>query len=84
MSCIPGGQFKRGSEAPSKCPQGELAGIPANQPNYRPVMTVDVNTFYMDKTEVTFAAYQRCVRQKCGPRRPSTETLADRNSPWWV
>ena len=72
MSCIPGGPFIRGSEAPRTCKQGEVRRIPAAKPNHKPVTEVHVSTFYMDKTEVTYAAYQRCVKAgQCRRRRPA-------------
>ena len=71
MSCIPGGSFVRGSEQPRTCPQGEVRRIPRKKPNHRPVQTIKVSTFYMDQTEVTFAAYQACAKAgQCRRTRP--------------
>jgi formylglycine-generating enzyme required for sulfatase activity len=79
MACIPGGAFTRGSEAPRVCKQGEVSSIPKDKPNHRPVQSVIVQTFYMDKTEVTYEAYQNCVKaKKCTPAKPS---YADYNRP---
>ncbi|MGB1699395.1 MAG: hypothetical protein ACPHRO_05540, partial [Nannocystaceae bacterium] len=55
MSCVPAGPFIRGSEAPRTCPQGEVIRIPKSKPNHRPVSTIEMPTFFMDQTEVTFA-----------------------------
>ncbi|MEE2757908.1 MAG: SUMF1/EgtB/PvdO family nonheme iron enzyme [Myxococcota bacterium] len=72
MSCIPGGTFIRGSEADRTCMQGEVRRIPAKKPNHRPVSTITLKTFYMDQTEVTYAAYQACVKTgACRRRRPA-------------
>jgi formylglycine-generating enzyme required for sulfatase activity len=57
MSCIPGGPFIRGSDD--------------GPPNTRPSAIVFVQTFYMDKFEVTVAEYQECVRKGlCNPAGP--------------
>lgn len=48
MACIPGGPFVRGAED--------------GKPDERPVMTVSVSPFFMDRYEVDNAHYQRCVR----------------------
>ena len=72
MSCIRGGDFKRGSEAPRTCKQGEVRRLPKDQPNHRPVHTIQLETFYMDQTEVTYSAYQACARSgKCPRRKPA-------------
>lgn len=57
MACVPGGPFWRGrDDGPS---------------NERPRQQIWLQTYYMDRTEVTFAAYQACVRRgKCRPARP--------------
>ncbi|MGB1699261.1 MAG: formylglycine-generating enzyme family protein, partial [Nannocystaceae bacterium] len=61
-----------GSTAPRTCPQGEVRRIPADQPNHAPVATIDMPTFYMDQTEVTYAAYQACAKAgACRRARPS-------------
>jgi formylglycine-generating enzyme len=79
MKCIPGGVFIRGSESDRTCPQGELRSVPQKKPNHRPIQEVKVSTFYMDETEVTYAAYQQCVIQKkCRPTRPR---YSDYNAP---
>ena len=72
MSCIPGGAFIRGSEAPRTCGQGEVRRFKTMKPNHRPVQTIVLSTFYMDQTEVTFSAYQACVKSgRCRPSRPA-------------
>ncbi|MBV70736.1 MAG: sulfatase [Myxococcales bacterium] len=72
MSCIAEGSFIRGSEAHRTCMQGEVRRIPAQKPNHRPVSKISLTTFYMDQTEVTYAAYQACVKTGvCRRRRPA-------------
>lgn len=57
MACIPGGPYVRGRD---DGPQNE-----------RPRQQIWQQTFYMDLTEVTFAAYQKCVHErKCTPAKP--------------
>jgi len=58
MACIAGGPFTRGSDTGPK--------------HARPAASVWLQTFYLDVYEVTFAAYQACVRErKCRPSRPA-------------
>ncbi len=69
MACISGGAFLRGTDEPHVCGQGEnrraLTG-------YGPRSEVWVSTFYMDVTEVTFGAYQECVKRgDCRASRPA-------------
>lgn len=72
MSCIPGGAFVRGSDTPRTCKQGEVKRIPADKPNHRPASSVTLQTYYMDQTEVTYAAYQACAKAgKCRRAKPS-------------
>ncbi|MCA9667233.1 MAG: SUMF1/EgtB/PvdO family nonheme iron enzyme [Myxococcales bacterium] len=57
MACIRGGPFLRGTNR--KWPR-----------NARPQATVWLQTFYMDKTEVTVAAFNACVKaKKCKPAK---------------
>ena len=82
MSCIPGGKFTRGSEAPRTCMQGEVSRIPKNKPNHRPVQSITLQTYYMDKTEVTYKAYQDCVKaKKCNPAKPLYSDYSRPNQP---
>ena len=72
MACIPAGAFTRGSLEPRRCKQGEVKRIPKDEPNHAPPSSIEMPTYYMDLTEVTFQAYQACVKQKkCAPRRPA-------------
>jgi formylglycine-generating enzyme required for sulfatase activity len=61
MACIPGGPFVRGRNAGPNVPTNET-----------PAATVWVQTFWMDRTEVTNAAYRACVAaggcERAGPR----------------
>ena len=72
MSCIPGGKFLRGSDNDphSECKQS--SHNKKHQVNTNPQMEIALQTFYMDKTEVTIEAYKACVQaKKCvksGPR----------------
>ncbi len=57
LACIPGGWFQRGRDDGPK--------------NEGPQAKVWLPTYYMDVLEVTFAAYQSCVRAgKCKAARP--------------
>ncbi len=72
MSCIPGGSFVRGSEADRICKQGEVKRIPKDKGNHRPESKVTLQTYYMDVTEVTYSAYQKCAKAgKCRRTKPS-------------
>ncbi len=67
MACIPGGSFIRGVNAdPHRCQQPDQP--PTNQKPATPAMNVWVDTFFIDRTEVTNEAYENCVdQQKCRP-----------------
>lgn len=79
MACILGGPFIRGSERQRTCLQGEVKRIPADQPNHQPSAVITLSTYYMDITEVSFSAYQACVKaKKCPPRKPQ---YADYDAP---
>lgn len=54
MACIPGGAFIRGTDDGPK--------------NAQPQATVWVQTFYMDRYEVTYADYKQCVADKRCPK----------------
>ena len=57
MGCVPGGPFLRGTD--KKRPV-----------NARPQATIHLQTFYMDKYEVTVAKYKACVKAgKCDKQR---------------
>lgn len=58
MVVVAGGQFLRGSNP-----------VLASE---RPVQRVDVTTFCMDQTEVTVAAYSKCVERKSCESAPTT------------
>ena len=82
MACIPKGEFIRGSEAERSCKQGEVKRIPAQAPNHRPVSKIDMPTYYMDLSEVTYSAYQACVRKKnCPKRRPAYSDFSAAQQP---
>ena len=73
MSCIPGGKFLRGSN-------DDKHNLTCKQPsnndhhvsNTYPQAEIWLQTYYMDKTEVTNAAYKACVKAgkcvKSGPK----------------
>jgi len=68
MACVPGGAFLRGWEAAHVCPQGENQGLPAH---HSPPAPIHLQTFYIDRTEVTYAAYKACEREGlCAPGGP--------------
>lgn len=54
MSCIPGGAMIRGTDDGPE--------------NTRPAATVHLQTFYMDRFEVTIAEYKACVRAGACPK----------------
>ena len=72
MVCIPGGPFLRGMDndphVNCKQPSYNKKGVA----NTNPAETIWLQTFYMDKTEVTHKAYQDCYKaggcDKAGPR----------------
>jgi sulfatase modifying factor 1 len=66
MGCIPGGAFLRGRD---EGPRG----------NERPQQTVHLQTFYMDKYEVTVEAYTACV--KAGKCKRAKTYYADYSRP---
>lgn len=70
MVCIPGGPTIRGANEPHRCDQAH-PGDP-NKPNHLPAREIWVQTVFMDRTEVTVAAYRECVAQKkCAPGGPA-------------
>ena len=82
MTCIPKGEFIRGSEAERTCKQGEVKRLPAKAPNHRPVSKIDMPSYYMDVTEVTYSAYQVCARaKKCPKRRPAYSDFSAAKQP---
>lgn len=68
MACIPGGIFKRGSndDPHSECKQSSYNK--KHQVNTNPQADIWLDTFYMDKTEVTVKAYKACVAEKKCPK----------------
>ena len=69
MACIPGGSLIRGTEEEHSCEQPENRRY---KTKFGPHGTVWVQTFYMDKTEVTYEAYQNCVKEKkCDRSKPA-------------
>jgi sulfatase modifying factor 1 len=82
MSCVAGGPFTRGTESFRLCKQGEVARIPKKKPNHRPISQVTLQTFYMDITEVTYGAYQGCVKAgKCKRSKPLYNDYDRENQP---
>ncbi len=97
MSCIPGGAFIRGiDQDPHKCNQSSynkalLSKERKASKDYRnnfPAEQIWMQTFYMDKTEVTNEAYEACVKSKkckkhlcnkdaCGPNGPTGPAYVD-------
>jgi len=68
MACIPGGKFIRGMDGDphSKCdqPSYNKKGVA----NTFPAAEIWMQTYYIDKTEVTTEAYQACVKEKKCPK----------------
>ncbi len=68
MACIPGGSLVRGTKPKHTCEQPENR---RSKTTFSETAAIWVQSFYMDKTEVTFAAYQQCVQEKkCRKSRP--------------
>lgn len=68
MMCVAGETFTRGHDGPDACDQPEN---PRSRVNHQPPAQVSVQTFYMDATEVTYAAYKECEStQGCPSARP--------------
>ncbi len=68
MACVSGAVFVRGHDGPDTCDQPEN---PASRVNHQPPAKVAVQTFFMDITEVTYAAYKACeASQGCPHARP--------------
>ena len=70
MTCVPGGWFTRGVDAPlhvcDQSDQGEGGDIGAH-----PAARIWLDSFYIGRTEVTHEAYQACVgRGACPAVRP--------------
>ncbi len=57
MSCIPGGPFLRGVDEPGEMYENSI-----------PQSTVWVQTFWMDRNEVTYAEYKACEKAKQCPK----------------
>ncbi len=71
MSCVPGGPFIRGidDDPHKKCDQPSYNKRGAA--NTEPAQTIWLQTFYMDRTEVTFEAYKACAKTgTCEDTRP--------------
>jgi formylglycine-generating enzyme required for sulfatase activity len=70
MACVPAGSFVRGlDEDPHRCIQ---MGQPISlKPTTQPAATIELDTYFIDITEVTIAAYRKCVEKKaCRDVRP--------------
>ena len=79
MRCIDGGPFIRGYDGTHKCDQYENI---AQKTQYGPIDEIWLQTFYMDTTEVTFSAYQACVKDgQCPPAKPRYSDYSRSNQP---
>ncbi len=69
MACVPGGELLRGiASDPHRCLQGGQP--PSGASASVPAATIWLDTFFIDLTEVTNAAYQACVaKSSCPPAR---------------
>ncbi|MEL6348628.1 MAG: formylglycine-generating enzyme family protein [Myxococcota bacterium] len=79
MGCVEGGVFVRGTDQAHPCAQGEnrRAGT-----GWGPPEEVWQQTFYMDKTEVTYGAYQACVQSgMCTRSHPAYNDYDRENQP---
>lgn len=69
MVCVKGGEFTRGIDGDHACDQYEIKW---SRSNAAPAARVWVSPFYLDRTEVTHAAYQACVTAgDCKARQPN-------------
>ncbi len=81
MACVPGGEMTRGVPTDShRClqggqpPSGASASVPAS--------TIWIDTFFIDRTEVTNAAYNACIAKKVCPKsRPFYRDFRDPKQP---
>ena len=66
MACIPGGVFIRGVDKDPNYPCYQSGRVDKESSDSQPSAKIQLSTFYMDKTEVTYAAYIACRRdRKC-------------------
>ena len=66
MSCVPGGSFTRGVDHDPFADCYQSGRLRLKRSDAEPAAKVTVSTFYMDQTEVTYAAYRACKRSgKC-------------------
>ncbi len=79
MACVPAGPFVRGVDHdPHRCDQPGQA----EQSSSTPAMTITLDAFFMDRTEVTNEAYGRCVaRGLCAALRPRYPGFDDPEEP---
>lgn len=81
VGCVGGGWFLLGvDDDPHRCTQSDQPrdGAPSNGPR----RAVWLESFRIDRTEVTFAAYQSCVAQGlCPPARPRYRDFDDGEQP---
>ena len=79
MACIPGGKMIRGTDQEHSCGQGENQRY---KTQFGPEVEVWIQTFLMDKTEVTYEAYQTCRKEKkCDYAHPSYGDFNRPNQP---
>jgi len=81
MGCIPAGPFVRGVDVDAhRC---EQPGQPEDRASSStPATTITLDTFYLDRTEVTNEAYGRCVaRGLCAPLKPRYPGFDDPEEP---
>jgi hypothetical protein len=77
MSCVAGGVFIRGVADGHACDQTDQPRD--GHPSEVPAQAVFVETFYMDRTEVTVAAYEACIDS--GACRDTGPVYADFDAP---
>jgi formylglycine-generating enzyme required for sulfatase activity len=69
MICVPGGPFVRGFDGEHSCDEYEVKW---SRTNHNPAAEVWLSSYFLDREEVTYAAYQRCVEHgRCPPRVPN-------------
>lgn len=69
MACIPGGWTLRGLDTDEHTCKLRF-GRARKRPNARPAQRIWLQTFYLDRYEVTYAQFERCIKAGDCPRRP--------------
>ena len=69
MVCVPGGAFTRGVDGEHSCDEYEVKW---SRTNHNPAAQVWLSSYFLDASEVTYAAYPVCVEVgDCPARKPN-------------